>query len=233
MKIAVFGANGPTGRLVVRQSLEAGHQVTAVTRRPDAFPVLGQGLRVVGADVHDPEAVDTAVAGSDAVLSSLGVPYSRKPVSVYSAGTANIVAAMKRSGVERLVCVSASLTAPELGPHGGFFVDKVAGPLVAYFGRTVYADMARMEALVRESELGWTIMRPNGLFETAAVTDYRMAEDYLDAAYTSRADLADAMRRQLESDTFLRKVCAIATTAEKPSLVQLLLREGSGSKGAS
>ncbi|MFP3513373.1 NAD(P)H-binding protein, partial [Peribacillus sp. SIMBA_075] len=102
MKIAVFGANGPTGRLIVRQSLEAGHDVTAITRNPDSFPPLGPGLRVVAADVHDPEAIDTAVAGQDAVLSSLGVPYSRQPVTVYSNGTANIVAAMTRHGVERL-----------------------------------------------------------------------------------------------------------------------------------
>lgn len=230
MRIAVFGANGPTGRLLVSQSLDAGHEVTAITRHPDAYPTLDGRLRVVAADVHDTEAVDRAVAGQDAVLSSLGVPYTRKPVTVYSAGIANIVSAMKRHRVERLVCVSASLTDPSLGPHSGFFVDKVAGPLVSYFGRTVYADMARMERLVTKSGLGWTIMRPNGLFETPRVTDYRLAENYLDASFTSRADLADAMRRQLQSDEYLRKICAVATIAEKPSLIQLLLREGSGKK---
>ena len=230
MRIAVFGANGPTGRLIVSQSLDAGHEVTAITRHPDAYPTLDGNLRVVSADVHDAEAVDRAVAGQDAVLSSLGVPYTRKPVTVYSAGIANITAAMKRHRVDRLVCVSASLTDPSLGPHGGFFVDKVAGPLVSYFGRTVYADMARMERLVTESGLGWTIMRPNGLFETPRVTDYQLAENYLDASFTSRADLADAMRAQLQSDEYLRKICAVATVTEKPSLIQLLLREGSGKK---
>ncbi|GMA24933.1 hypothetical protein GCM10025864_26920 [Luteimicrobium album] len=117
------------------------------------------------------------MAGQDAVLSSLGVPYSRQPVTVYSTGATNVVAAMRQHQVRRLVCVSASLTDPTLGPHGGFFVDKVAGPLVAYFGRTVYADMARMESLVRASGLDWTVMRPSGLFETGHVTDYRTAED--------------------------------------------------------
>ena len=230
MKIVVFGANGPTGRLVTSQALVAGHEVTAVTRRPDEFPLRDNGLRVVGADVHDPAAVQAAVAGQDAVLSSLGVPYSRRPVTVYSAGTGNIVTAMETCGVRRLVCVSASLTDPTLGPHGGFVVDKIAGPIVAYFGRTVYADMNRMEALVRASDLDWTIMRPNGLFATANVTDYRLAEDYFNASYTSRNDLADAMLRQLSSDDYLRKICAVATFAEKPSIVQLLVREGNGKK---
>src|SRR4051794_26776024 len=230
MRIAVFGANGPTGRLLVSQSLEAGHKVTAVTRHPDAYPTLDGNLRGGSADVHDAGAVDRAVAGQDAGLSPPGAPSTPPRVRVSSAGVANITAAMKRHRVDRLVCVSASLTDPSLGPHGGFFVDKVAGPLVSYFGRTVYADMARMERLVTESGLGWTIMRPNGLFETPHVTDYRLAENYLDASFTSRADLADAMRRQLHSDDYLRKICAVATVAEKPSLIQLLLREGSGKK---
>lgn len=232
MKIVVFGANGPTGRLITSQAVEAGHEVTAVTRRPDDFPLRHEQLRVVGADVHDSAAVEAAVSGQDAVLSSLGVPYTRQPVTVYSAGVGNIAAAMTRHGVCRLVCVSSSLTDPDLGPHGGFFVDKVAGPIVAYFGRTLYADMARMETLVKESTLDWTIMRPSGLFETQSVTDYRMAPDYLNASYTSRADLASAMLHQLDSDEYLRKACAIATVAEKPSIIQLILRESSGKQTA-
>ena len=232
MKIAVFGANGPTGRLIVTQALAAGHDVSAVTRRPDAYPLHHERLRVVGADVYDADAVDAAVAGHEAVLSSLGVPYSRHPVTVYSAGIANIVQAMDRHGARRLICVSASLTDPTLGPHGGFFVDRVAGPIVAYFGRTLYADMARMERLVMSSDLDWTIMRPNGLFETEDVTEYRTAEDYLNASYTSRADLAAAMLRQLSVDEYVRKVCAVATVTEKPGILQLLFREAGGKKAA-
>jgi len=52
--------------------------------------------------------VEEAVAGQDAVLSTLGVPYSRKPITLYSQGTAHIVWAMNRYGVRRLVCVSSS-----------------------------------------------------------------------------------------------------------------------------
>jgi putative NADH-flavin reductase len=234
MRIVVFGANGPTGRLITGQALAAGHEVTAVTRRPREFPLHDERLlRVVGADVHDPAAVAAAIEGQDAVLSSLGVPYSRHPVTVYSAGAENILAAMERHRVGRLVCVSSSLTDPTLGPHGGFVVDKLAGPIVAYFGRTVYADMARMEKAVRSSSVDWTVMRPSGLFETAQITPYRLAEDYLNASYTSRADLADAMLRQLDSPAYSRKFCAVATTAEKPSIVQLILRESGSTKAAS
>jgi uncharacterized protein YbjT (DUF2867 family) len=52
MRIAVFGANGPTGRHLVDQELAAGHRVVAVTRNPNDIPPR-DGLAVVGADVTD------------------------------------------------------------------------------------------------------------------------------------------------------------------------------------
>lgn len=233
MKIAIFGANGPTGRILTAQALDAGHVVTAVTRRPRDFPLGAPGLTVAGADVYDSAAVDAIVAGQDAVLSTLGVPYSRQPITVYSVGTGNIMRAMARHGVRRLVCVSSSATDPSAGPHGGFFFNKVLQPLVInLLGRTLYEDMRRMEAAVAASGLNWTIMRPSGLFETESVTDYKVAEGYLNGTFTSRADLADSMLRQLGSDEFVRKTVAVATFAQKPSLIRLLAREASTKKAA-
>jgi putative NADH-flavin reductase len=75
MRLTVFGASGATGRRLVEQALGAGHHVTAVTRRPERIPPR-DGLRALGADVADTGAVDAAIAGSDAVLSALGVSYS-------------------------------------------------------------------------------------------------------------------------------------------------------------
>ncbi|GAA3320830.1 NAD(P)-dependent oxidoreductase [Arthrobacter ramosus] len=233
MKIAVFGANGPTGRILTAQALGAGHVVTAVTRRPREFPLSAPGLSVVGGDVYTFEDVSAVVEGKDAVLSTLGVPYSRQPITVYSVGTSNIIRAMGNHGVRRLVCVSSSATDITAGPHGGFLFDKVLQPLVTkLLGKTLYEDMRRMESAVAASGLDWTIMRPSGLFETESVTEYKMAVDYIAGTFTSRADLADSMLRQLTSDEFVRKNVAVATFSQKPSLIQLLFREASSKKAA-
>jgi NAD(P)-dependent dehydrogenase (short-subunit alcohol dehydrogenase family) len=98
VKIVIFGSNGPTGRQLVKQALANGHEVAAVTRHPEQIPPQ-ERLSVVRADVTDPAAVDAAVADSDAVLSALGVPYTRKHVTAYSVGTANIIAAMDNHGL--------------------------------------------------------------------------------------------------------------------------------------
>lgn len=229
MNIVVFGANGPTGRLVTEQALAEGHTVTAVTRHPEAFPLEHERLTVVSADVLDLPSVERAVAGRDAVLSTLGVPFSRKEVTLYSRGTAHIVSAMKDNGVRRLVCVSSSTTDPSVRFHdtgGGLLFEKVLKPLITLtLGRTLYADMWRMETLVRESGLDWTIVRPAGLFHTPAVTDYQTAEAVIAGRFTSRADLADFMLRQLTDDRYLHKAVAVATFSAQPSVLDLIRSE--------
>ncbi len=227
MRIVVFGAGGPTGRQLIDQALAAGHQVAAVTRRPHSLPQR-DGLTVVGADVADTDAVDAAIAGSNAVVSALGVPYSRKPITVYSLGATNIIAAMERHGVKRLVVVSSSVIDPAWRPSGTFFFNRVLVPLG--LGKTLYDDMRRMEALVRASDLDWTIVRSSGLFDTPVVTDYQLAENSADGQFTARADLAASMLQQLTDDRFVRKAMGVITTAVKPSITQMIMIWGQAFK---
>jgi nucleoside-diphosphate-sugar epimerase len=194
MHITIFGANGPTGRLLTAQALDAGHRVTAVTRRPRSFPLRHDRLEVAGGDVLDPDAVDRAVAGRDAVLSTLGVPAGKEPISTYSRGTGNMVAAMKRHGLRRLAVVSSSGVDPQPYSGAGFLFNRVLLPYVTrVLGRTLYDDMRRMEALVRASDLDWTIVRPSGLYHLPEVTDYAVVEGHADGRFTARGDLAAAM----------------------------------------
>jgi putative NADH-flavin reductase len=230
MRTVVFGAAGPTGRQLTEQALAAGHDVTAVTRRAGAIEP-GPGLTVITADVADPGAVERAVAGSDAVLSSLGVPLSRKSITVYSRGNANIVAAMHRHGVKRLVTVSSSVMDPAWRPTGEFFFNNVMDPLVnRRLGRTAHEDMRRMEALVRDSGLEWTVVRPAGLFDHPAVTRYRVAENVADGLFTARSDLAASMVAQLADDRFVQRAMAVITTEVRPSVVGLIWREAVAKK---
>ena len=142
MRIVIFGASGQTGRLLAEQALAAGHDVAAVTRRLAGFPVTHDRLAVVEADVHDGPAVDRVAGGADVVLSALGVPFARKQITVYSRGAGNIIAAMSRHGVKRLIVVSSSATEPHHHADGGFLLNRVFQPLVtATIGRTTYADL--------------------------------------------------------------------------------------------
>lgn len=226
MRIVIFGANGPTGRLLTAQSVTAGHDTVAVTRRPEAFPLRDIRLRVLGGDVLDQDVVDRAVEGSDAVLSSLGVPFGEAPVEVYSRGAEHMLDAMKRYDVGRLVVVSSGAVTGEDEPTGGFLFNRVLQPYVTKkLGRTVYDDMRRMEELVCRTDVDWTILRPSGLYELPEVTDYSLTEEHGPGRFTARVDLADAILRQADDERFVRKVGHVITTQSNPSLVSMMLRE--------
>jgi putative NADH-flavin reductase len=226
MRITVFGANGATGRLLTGQALAAGHEVTAVTRQPAGFPVRHERLTVAEADVHDAGAVSRAIEGADAVLSALGVPFTRRPVDVYSTGTGHIAGAMSRHGVKRLAVVSSSATVPHHHADGGFLLNRVLQPLItATIGKTTYRDMRLMEDLLRASDLDWTVMRPSGLFDAPRVTQYELHEDQAPGIFTSRSDLAASLLEQVTEARFIRKAVAVTTSDGAPTLLQMLRRE--------
>jgi putative NADH-flavin reductase len=176
--------------------------------------------------VFDLDSVRRAVAGQDAVLSALGVPYGRGEITTYSIGVRAMLDAMSESGVPRLVCVSSSAIDPEAGPHGGFFFERVLQPFVAgVMGKTLYDDMKRMEEILAASEVDWTVLRPSGLFDAESVSEYVLEERYVPEKFTARIDLADAMVRQLGDRRFLRTTAAVGTTSGAPSVAQLIMRE--------
>ncbi|MGV0814009.1 NAD(P)H-binding protein [Mycolicibacterium boenickei] len=225
MRIAIFGANGATGHLLTRRALDAGHTVVAVTRHPEQFPISDAALTVAGADVRDAEAVTAAVDGADAVLSTLGVTFTRQPVDTYSAGVANIVSGMRQTGVERLAVVSSSAIADYPGRTDMPVALRLVQPVITHvFGKTLYADMRRMEDIVAGSGLNWTIVRPSGLFDLPYVTEYVAGTDDPVGAFTSRTDLADYLLR-LAGSTETGATVTISTTTDTPSMWQLLRRE--------
>ncbi|MFB7508847.1 NAD(P)-dependent oxidoreductase [Streptomyces broussonetiae] len=229
MRLVVFGANGPTGRQVTEQATAAGHTVTAVTRNPDAFPSGRPRLRVEQADVLDGPAVQRVVAGHDAVISALGVPYGRRPVTVYSTGLTHITRAMTHQGIRRLVCVSSTILFDVPAPGEGVLFRTVLEPFFARIvGRTVYDDMRRMEEIVRASDHDWTVLRPAGLFDTGEVSDYRLAPARLPGRFTARADLAHALVHEAVTEGHPRTFLDVRTTEGTPSLVDLIRKEAFG-----
>jgi putative NADH-flavin reductase len=226
VRIAILGANGPTGRLLTEQALAADHDVVALTRRPKEFPLAHRKLVVAGGDVLDPDTVDPVVDGSEVVLSALGTPFTKDDVEVYSQGGQNTIAAMKRFGTSRLVVVTSGAVTSQPEPTGGLLFNRVLQPYVMnVLGKTVYDDMRRLEELVAGSDTEWTVLRPSGLFELPEVTKYSITEEHGPGRLTSRRDLAAAMLLQLTDPRFVRKVAHVITTEGNPSLLSMMWRE--------
>ncbi|MFC5700148.1 NAD(P)-dependent oxidoreductase [Cohnella faecalis] len=110
MKIVVIGASGGTGRRVVSNALDLGHNVVAYVRQPDALQPKS-GLDIVGGQLHEITKLQKAIEGADAVLCCLGPKVSLKgflfPQSLMQTNIPYIIQAMKQAKVERLVLLSA------------------------------------------------------------------------------------------------------------------------------
>jgi putative NADH-flavin reductase len=225
MKLVIFGANGATGRLLTQRALDAGHAAVAVTRRPDVFPISDPALTVTRADVRAVADMSGVVAGADAVLSTLGVPFSRRPIDTYSTGVANIVAAMAKSGVSRLAVVSSTAVDDYPGRSGTPLGLRLFEPAIKNtIGKSTYDDQRRMESIVRDSDLDWTIVRPSGLFDLPHRTEYLAGQVDPVGAFTSRTDLADYLVKVAKSAGD-RGVVTISTTTDTPTIWQMIRRE--------
>jgi uncharacterized protein YbjT (DUF2867 family) len=207
MKLTIFAATGGIGRQLLEQSVTAGHDVTAVVRNPDK---LTRRVHTVTADLAaaDPAVLDAAVAGADAVLSGLG-PRSKSDVGIVSRGIRGIVAAMRATGVRRIVAISAAPVGtvaspsrpdpPKHDPGDGFFMRH----LFSHVAKTVfgegYADLAVMEDILRDSGLDWTVIRPPRLTDKPLTGRYRTAvgRNIRSGFSVPRADVADLMLKVL------------------------------------
>ena len=223
MRLAVFGANGGAGRALVAQALDAGHDVAAVTRHPEQFGLRHDRLEVVRADATDSASVARVIEGKDAVLSSLGVPYTFKEVTVYSVPARHIIEAMQRDGLKRLIVVSSSAVDLTMRSESGFLLQHVLEPfLTRVVGRTAYDDMRRMEEAVRGSGLDWTIVRPPALFTAQAVGRYEASTTPPHGSFASRQDLAALLLDSVVANRFIREVPFIVSRDDSPSHAKVI-----------
>ncbi len=224
MKLTIFAATGGIGRQILGQAIAAGHDVTAVVRNPQSLP--STPARVVIADLAaaDPAALQSAVSGADAVLSGLGAR-TKADAGVAWKGTKAITEAMRASGVRRIDVVSAAPIGtvpspsrphpPKRDPGDGFFIRHLANPIVKAALREHYADLARMEEILRESgsDLDWTVVRPPRLTDKPVTGTYRTAYDQniRRGIFVSRADVAHYMLKSLDQPETFRRTVGIAS----------------------
>ena len=206
MKVLIIGATGATGKILMREALAQGHEVTALARNPSAVAPEDHRLRVVEGNALDESSVEAAVAGQDAVLLALGTR-STRPTTLFSESTHNVIGAMDKHGVRRLVCITGIGVGDSKG-HVGFLYDRIIRPFVV---RNVYEDKERQEEAIEQSDLEWVIVRPAQLTDEPARGEYRV---FLGGSYTatkiSRADVAAFMLAQVTEDTYVHKMPVIS-----------------------
>ncbi|MGC4154899.1 MAG: SDR family oxidoreductase [Propionicimonas sp.] len=202
--IALFGGTGKTGRRALEKALAAGHEVRALVRDPAKLALTHDNLTVITGDVLDADVVDQPVDGATAVLSLFG-QVKGSPATLQTDGTRNIVRAMKRHGVTRIVTLSGGgLRAPQDKPG---IADAVITSLLKLMAGHVLADAQGHLKELESSGLDWTVVRGPRLTDQPGKGAYRVGWVGVNAStQISRDDLADFVLSQVEDRSFVRQL---------------------------
>ena len=209
--LLIYGADGATGGRLVSQGLQRGHRIRASHHAPEAPATRHERLEWVQSDLMTRDGLDADLQGIDAVLNAVGIDAGPStvfdPPELHTEGTANLIAAMRATGVDRLGTISAS------------FVETMArGPIwfrvAAELGlKSIFDQMAEMERILQAApDLRWTAVRPGWLLDEGPSGDYQVFPDVIppDLIRTRTGDLADFMLRCAEDDLHIRETPAIS-----------------------
>ena len=186
MQVAVLGATGGTGRLLVGELLRRGHEVVALVRDPSTAG-LPEAVRTVHGTARDRGAAGALLVGRDAVVSALGP--RRGDTTLHREAAAVLVDAMRLSGVRRFVGVSgAGVDVPGDAKRRR---DRVISALVQRLGGEGVRDKALEQQVWAASGLDWTLVRPPRLRDGPATGRVEhSASSSARATSITRADLA-------------------------------------------
>ena len=197
MRIAVFGASGRTGRFVVEQGLERGHDMVAFVRDASRFAAEGKRLEVVVGDARDPGAVGTAVRGSDGAISMLALAKAEHEPE-HSEATHAVVEAARAEGARRIVVIA----------NNHVLHDDEVRPEFAAHAR----EHRRNRDLLRSSGLDWTILAAATLADEPGTGVYAASlDEKASGDRTAREDLSTAALDALGHDDWIGHIVGVSS----------------------
>jgi len=206
MKVLILGASGKTGRLVVDRALAKGHEVTALVR--DAAKFTHPNVRVLTGDATNREDVQKAVAGQDAVIDTIGGPTPYKDTALERTAAQNVIDAMQAGNARRLIVIS-MMGLGDSKDQTPFWYEHILMPT---FLRGSTKDKAALEAEVSQSGLDFVITRPPILKDDPPTGSTHVLDSGATGHKITRADLANFLVDQLESDTYLGRAVTVVNS---------------------
>jgi putative NADH-flavin reductase len=167
MKILLLGATGRTGKLVVNEVLQRGHELNCLVRDPQKIKSVHERLKVFQGSPEKKSDLEASIKNCEAIINVLNVsrnsdfPWSklRTPPTFLSEVMKNVIELAENHSAKRIVVCSAwgaAETKKDLPSWFRWFIDN------SNIGYT-YRDHERQEKLLMSSRLLWTIVRPVGL----------------------------------------------------------------------
>jgi putative NADH-flavin reductase len=207
MRIAIVGASGQTGKPLIEETLARGHDVIAIARSPEKIEFSDPRVEKRAGDGFDEASIIAALAGADAVITTVGKTNLRdKRYNLSTAAHRSVVAGMRAHDIKRLVVISS------IGAAQGIKRKGWQRNVYLFLRRKYYRDMFQMEQELEASGVDVTILRAPALYNGPSNKNYRVLEDenYLHVLRISRADIAHFILDDVEKGTWVNRTIAVA-----------------------
>jgi putative NADH-flavin reductase len=208
MKITIIGASAGIGLEAVKRGLSRNHSITTLSRSEIEIEEK-ESLRKLIGDATIKADLLKSIQNADALIITLGTGKNMKATTLFSDFAKLIVEINKENKIDVPVLFVTGFGAGESGNYVPWMVKM----FLKYLLKDVYADKTKMEEIITNSDLNWTVVRPGRLLDKELTEKYRVENKLfkgINIGGINRADVADFLIKQAENQTELKKYIGLS-----------------------
>jgi putative NADH-flavin reductase len=212
MKVIIFGATGFSGQAILAETIKQGHDVTVLVRDSSKVKINHNNLRIVEGNVLDSQKVAFVIQNQEAVIQCLGVggKGDGKPTTFISDATNIIVDEMQKQNIKRLIALSNVGAGNSIAFQPWFFTKIILTYFMKWL-KVIIDDKNRMEPIIMNSNLNWTIVRCPNIVDKPAKGKYNATLDGKGLKLSiTLDDLSKFMVGQLKETTFNKQAPCVS-----------------------
>ena len=208
MNITIIGASGGIGLETVKRGLNRKHTITTLSRSEIKIEEK-KSLRMIIGDATNKTDLLNSIQNAEAIIVTLGTAKNMKSTTLFSDFAKLIVEINRENKIEIPFIFVTGFGAGESENYVSWLIKL----FLKYLLKDVYADKTKMEEIITESNLNWTVVRPGRLFDKALTEKYRVENKLykgINIGGINRADVADFLIKQAENQTELKKYIGLS-----------------------
>jgi len=208
MNITIIGASAGIGLETVKRGLDRNHSITTLSRS-DIEIEEKKSLKVILGDATNKADLLSSIQNADAIIVTLGTSKNMNATTLFSDFAQLMVEIHKENKIDIPFIFVTGFGAGESKNYVPWLVKM----FLKYFLKDVYADKTKMEEIITNSDLNWTVVRPGRLLDKELTEKYRIENKLfkgINIGGINRTDVADFLIKQAEEQTELKKYIALS-----------------------
>ena len=208
MNITIIGASAGIGFETVKRGLNRNHSITTLSRSEIEIEEK-KSLNMILGDATNKADLKNSIQQADAIIVTLGTGRNMKATTLFS-DFAKLIVEINR---EKKMDVPFIFVTGFGAGESKNYVPWIVKLFLKYLLKDVYADKTKMEEIITNSDLNWTVVRPGRLLDKELTEKYRIENTLfkgINIGGINRADVADFLIKQAEKQTELKKYIALS-----------------------